>query len=46
MEKEIQKENGMTDYQFEVFLKLIYEILDSSKNLEEAKIKIENIMNN
>lgn len=45
MENENKNEMGMTDYQFKVFLNLIYEILDTSKDLEEAKNKIKNIIN-
>ncbi len=45
MGNENKNEMGMTDYQFKVFLKMIYEILDSSKDLKEAKDKIKNIMN-
>ena len=36
---------GMTDLQFKAFLKSILEILESSKDLEEAKSKIKALLN-
>ena len=36
---------GMTDLQFKVFIKLILELLKSSKDLEEAKSKIKALLN-
>ena len=38
------KMNGMTDKQFEAFIKLILEILDSSRGIEEAKEKIKALL--
>ena len=34
----------MTDYQFKTILKMVLDILDSSKNIEEAKEKIEDLL--
>lgn len=39
------KMNGMTDLQFKAFLKSILEILESSKDLEDAKSKIKALLN-
>ena len=36
---------GMTDLQFKVFIKLILELLKSSKDLEDATEKIKNLLN-
>ena len=36
---------GMTDLQFKVFMKLILELLKSSKDLEDATEKIKNLLN-
>ena len=44
MEIKNLENNGMTDFQFTVLLKMIYEIIDSSKNLEEAKSKIKKLI--
>lgn len=38
-------EEKMTDYQFQTFLKMVLEILDGSKDIEEAKAKIEALLN-
>ena len=40
-----EKMEGMTDLQFKAFLKSILEILESSKDLEEAKSKIKALLN-
>ena len=40
-----EKMEGMTDLQFKAFLKSILEILESSKDLEEAKNKIKALLN-
>lgn len=40
-----EKMNGMTDLQFKAFLKSILEILESSKDLEDAKSKIKALLN-
>ena len=40
-----EKLEGMTDLQFKAFLKSILEILESSKDLEEAKSKIKALLN-
>jgi len=40
-----EKMEGMTDLQFKTFLKSILEILESSKDLEEAKSKIKALLN-
>ena len=37
--------NGMTDLQFKAFLKSILEILNSSKDLDDAKNKIKALLN-
>ena len=37
--------NGMTDLQFKAFLKSILEILESSKDLDDAKNKIKALLN-
>ena len=37
-------EELMTDYQFKSLLKLVLEVLDSSETIEEAKEKIEKII--
>ena len=36
---------GMTDLQFKVFIKLILELLKSSKDLEDATEKIKDLLN-
>lgn len=36
---------GMTDLQFKVFIKLILELIKSSKDLEDATEKIKNLLN-
>ncbi len=36
---------GMTDLQFKVFMKLILELLKSSKDLEDATEKIKDLLN-
>lgn len=38
-------EEQMTDYQFQTMLKMILEILDSCKDVEEAKEKIKALLN-
>ncbi len=38
-------EEQMTDYQFQTMLKMILEILDSCKDIEEAKEKIKALLN-
>jgi len=43
--QEGEKMNGMTDLQFKAFLKSILEILESSKDLEDAKSKIKALLN-
>lgn len=43
--KEKDMEEQMTDYQFQTFLKMILEILDSCKNVEEAKEKVKALLN-
>lgn len=42
----MENEMGMTDYQFRVFLKMIYELIKSSRDLEDAKSKIEKLIKN
>lgn len=37
--------NGMTDLQFKAFLKSILEILESSKDLDDATSKIKALLN-
>lgn len=37
-------ENIMTDYQFEVILKLVLAAIESSKTLEEAKEKVRDLL--
>lgn len=44
-EQKGDKMNGMTDLQFKAFLKSILEILESSKDLEDAKSKIKALLN-
>ena len=39
-----EKMEGMTDLQFKAFLKSILEILESSKDLAEAKSKIKALL--
>lgn len=34
----------MTDYQFRTILKLVYELLDNSESLEEAKEKVKALL--
>lgn len=38
-------EEGMTDYQFKTILKMILEILNSCKDIEEAKEKVKALLN-
>ena len=38
-------EEQMTDYQFQTILKMILEILDSCKDIEEAKEKVRALLN-
>ena len=38
-------EEQMTDYQFQTILKMILEILDNCKDVEEAKEKIKALLN-
>lgn len=38
-------EEQMTDYQFQTILKMILEILDSCKDIEEAKEKVKALLN-
>jgi hypothetical protein len=44
-EQKGDKMNGMTDLQFKAFLKSILEILESSKDLDDAKSKIKALLN-
>ena len=37
-------ENGMTDYQFKVFLKLLLGVIESSNDIEETKAYIRNLI--
>ena len=37
-------EEQMTDYQFQTLLKMIIDILDGSKDIEEAKKKVEALL--
>ena len=37
-------EEQMTDYQFQTLLKMILEILDECKDIEEAKKKVEALL--
>lgn len=39
-------EEQMTDYQFQTILKMILEILDNCKDVEEAKEKVKALLNN
>lgn len=34
----------MTDYQFKTILKMVLDILDSSKDIEEAREKVKNLL--
>nr|DAD89186.1 MAG TPA: Regulatory protein sdiA lactone, quorum sensing, TRANSCRIPTION [Siphoviridae sp. ct5Px37] len=36
----------MTDYQFQTFLKMILEILNGCRTIEEAKEKVESLLKN
>ncbi len=38
-------EEQMTDYQFQTILKMILEILDNCKDVEEAKEKVKALLN-
>lgn len=38
-------EETLTDYQFQTILKMILEILDNCKDVEEAKEKVKNLLN-
>lgn len=38
-------EEQMTDYQFQTILKMILEILDNCKDIEEAKEKVKALLN-
>lgn len=38
-------EEEMTDYQFQTILKMILEILDNCKDVEEAKEKVKALLN-
>ena len=37
-------EEGMTDYQFKIMLKMLYMLIDSCKDIEEAKSKIDELI--
>ena len=43
MENINHKEFGITEYQFKTFIGMILEIIKSSKDLEDAKSKIEKL---
>lgn len=42
--KEKKVENIMTDYQFKTLLKMVLDILKSSKNIEEATERVERFL--
>ena len=42
--KEILMDEIMTDYQFKTILKMVLDILSSSKDIEDAKAKIEKLL--
>lgn len=42
--KEKTMQEPMTDYQFKTILKMFLDILNSSKDIEEAKQKVKNLL--
>ena len=42
--KENHMDEPMTDYQFKTLLKMILEILDTSKDIAEAREKVKNLL--